>query len=130
MARRGVRWIVNRERVVVDTATQEYYSEQIYSYFFARFRLAGLPPGSGLNFSTSERRSNVLPAIVKVVNRPLATRLDIACRLIPLIRAASDCETQSTGLKGFDFDKLVDIVHYNQIIYLCRYGTEYNPAGF
>ena len=81
-------------------------------FFFARLRLAGRPPGLGLNFSTSERRSSVLPAIVKVANRPFATRLDIAWRLIPRIRAASDCETQSAGLKDFGLDKLVDIVHY------------------
>ncbi len=95
----------------------------IFSYFFfARLRLAGRPPGLGWNFSTSERRSNVFPAIMKVVNRPLATRLDIAWRLIPLIRAASDCETQSAGFKDGDFDKLVDNVHYNRLMYLCRYS--------
>ena len=56
---------------------------------FAWSFFVGRPLGLGTNDSTSERRTRIRSATVFVVKYPLRTKLDIACVVVPTMRAAS-----------------------------------------
>jgi hypothetical protein len=58
----------------------------------ASISFVGRPFGLGTNDSTSERRTRVRPATFFVVSCPLRIKLDIACVVVPTMRAASAME--------------------------------------
>jgi hypothetical protein len=88
--------------------------------------LRGRPVLLGLYVSTSRRCRSTFPPISNVRNRPFLMSRPIACGETPRIRAASDCETQSSAANFF-LEKVVELFNLFRLCF--GMGSHYPRPG-
>jgi hypothetical protein len=86
--------------------------------------LLGLPSGLGTKTSTSDRRTNFLPATSTLWSRPSWTSWRIRSWDTPLIRAASACEIQS--LRSSPLPNFTIEVFKSFLLQFCELWSRFN----